>query len=182
MIRETVPLPIPSSFRPGNLLHWIPGRLGTKTRKKHQPPIANAPEGWDYEKVVVSGVLEGGRFNFISRDGYDEYLRRTGRREKMAEEKKPWFLDEEYLRTASDKMKILAKYARSQWEWEHMSEEEKRKKLELMDRQDEELRKLGMLGPYTLKALEERKKAQSSSSDEAPPFDEDKNANGTIIL
>ena len=50
MIRETVPLPIPSSFRPGNLLHWIPGRLGTKTHKKHQPPIANAPAGWDYQK------------------------------------------------------------------------------------------------------------------------------------
>ncbi|ASV73569.1 hypothetical protein THTE_0967 [Thermogutta terrifontis] len=100
----------------------------------------------------------------------------------MAEEKKPWFLDEEYLRTASDKMKILAKYARSQWEWEHMSEEEKRKKLEKVREIQEKWRKEGMLGPYTLKALEERKKAQSSSSGQSPPSDEDKTANGTIIL
>jgi len=97
----------------------------------------------------------------------------------MAEEKKPWFLDEEYLRTASDKMKILAKIARSQWERQQLPQDVRAREVR---EAIEEWRREGILDPYTLKALEEQEKARSSSSDEAPPSDEDKNANGTIIL
>ncbi|MGB9687473.1 hypothetical protein [Thermogutta sp.] len=100
----------------------------------------------------------------------------------MSEEKKPWFLDEEYLRTASDKMKILAKYARSQWEWEHMSEEEKRKELEKVYEIREKWRKQGMFDPYTLAALEEREKGKAAGRDARSRPDEEQDASGTIIL